>query len=236
MKRKTLLTVIAILTLGCSMPVYAQPKTMPDGTVFDAEYYANSYPDVKDAFGNDETALYNHYVQYGKSEGRLPVSDSADADTTENTATNTPNINNKTVVSKAARLHPRTKETEFWITTYSDGSKMRETNKEYYFHGDFPEQYFIPRTDFSDGLLDADGNGIDDRDPYNDCGYTDLDFNCVADERQAYVKSITPDNVFPGAEMLNIYRQCKHGVVGQGSELCEECQASMARLNNIRAE
>lgn len=72
MKRKILLTVITIMTLGCSMTVYAQPKTMSDGTEFDAEFYANRYSDVKAVFGDDEEALYHHYVQHGKSEGRLP--------------------------------------------------------------------------------------------------------------------------------------------------------------------
>lgn len=50
--------------------VNAAPKVMPDGTTFDAEFYANTYPDVKSAVGNDEAALYNHYVQHGKTEGR----------------------------------------------------------------------------------------------------------------------------------------------------------------------
>lgn len=66
-----LLTTLFILVFSASITVYAQPKTMEDGTVFDAEYYANTYADVKEAFGNDEVALYNHYVQHGKAEGRL---------------------------------------------------------------------------------------------------------------------------------------------------------------------
>lgn len=51
---------------------FAAPKTMSDGQVFDAEFYANTYPDVKAAFGNDEAKLYEHYLKYGKAEGRLP--------------------------------------------------------------------------------------------------------------------------------------------------------------------
>ena len=38
--------------------------------VFDAKYYADTYSDLKAAFGYDEKALYNHYVTYGLSEGR----------------------------------------------------------------------------------------------------------------------------------------------------------------------
>ena len=37
---------------------------------FDATFYANMYPDVKEAIGTDATKLYNHYVTYGKAEGR----------------------------------------------------------------------------------------------------------------------------------------------------------------------
>lgn len=70
MKKKLLLAILTVAVMGSSLTVYAQPKTMPDGTVFDAEFYAEKYPDVKAVFGNDEAALYNHYVQYGKAEGR----------------------------------------------------------------------------------------------------------------------------------------------------------------------
>lgn len=85
MKQKFLLIAALIIGLSTSvMSVDAAPKTMPDGTVFDAEYYAETYPDVAKAIGNDETSLYNHYVQYGKAEGRKAVADTAKA--TDNTA------------------------------------------------------------------------------------------------------------------------------------------------------
>ncbi|MBO5070692.1 MAG: hypothetical protein J6C37_10075 [Roseburia sp.] len=71
MKQKFLFLAALIIGLSTSvMSVDAAPKTMPDGTVFDAEYYAETYPDVAAAIGTDETSLYNHYVQYGKAEGR----------------------------------------------------------------------------------------------------------------------------------------------------------------------
>lgn len=38
--------------------------------VFDAAYYANRYPDLKAAFGNDESALLQYFIQYGMAEGR----------------------------------------------------------------------------------------------------------------------------------------------------------------------
>ena len=78
MKQKILFLAALIIGLSTSvMSVDAAPKTMPDGTVFDAEYYAETYPDVATAIGTDETSLYNHYVQYGKAEGRKAVADTA---------------------------------------------------------------------------------------------------------------------------------------------------------------
>lgn len=37
---------------------------------FDAKAYADTYPDLKAAFGYDKNALWNHYISYGKAEGR----------------------------------------------------------------------------------------------------------------------------------------------------------------------
>ena len=53
MKKKILFAIFAIAMLSQSMTVFAAPKKMPDGTMFDAAYYAATYPDVKAAFGND---------------------------------------------------------------------------------------------------------------------------------------------------------------------------------------
>ena len=33
-------------------------------------YYADTYSDLKNSFGTDQDALYNHYLEYGKNEGR----------------------------------------------------------------------------------------------------------------------------------------------------------------------
>ncbi|MBR4308862.1 MAG: MBL fold metallo-hydrolase [Oscillospiraceae bacterium] len=38
--------------------------------VFDAEYYANKYADLKAAYGTDEAQLYEHFLNYGIEEGR----------------------------------------------------------------------------------------------------------------------------------------------------------------------
>lgn len=62
-----------VAVFGASFSVQAAPVTMPDGTVFDAEYYAASNPDVVAAFGNNSDIMYVHYVLFGKAEGRLAV-------------------------------------------------------------------------------------------------------------------------------------------------------------------
>lgn len=41
---------------------------------FDAKAYADTYPDLKAAFGYDKNALWNHYISYGKAEGRTVTS------------------------------------------------------------------------------------------------------------------------------------------------------------------
>lgn len=40
--------------------------------LFDPIYYAQTYPDVAAALGTDAEALYNHYVNFGQKEGRIP--------------------------------------------------------------------------------------------------------------------------------------------------------------------
>ncbi|MBO5292482.1 MAG: hypothetical protein J6B10_04795 [Lachnospiraceae bacterium] len=70
---------VLLATMVCTMMIgataFAQTKTMPDGTVFDAEYYAEQNDDVKAAYGTDENLLYLHYSVWGKNEGRQPVGD-----------------------------------------------------------------------------------------------------------------------------------------------------------------
>ena len=87
MKKKIMTALLAIIVLGNSLTALAAPETMPDGTVFDAEYYAQMYPDVVAALGTDADALYQHYINYGRTEGRsgsangsddaVPVADNA---------------------------------------------------------------------------------------------------------------------------------------------------------------
>jgi hypothetical protein len=70
---KTVVTIALIVAvLGNVMTAYAAPVTLEDGTVFDSDYYADTYPDLKAAFGYDYNALLQHYLTYGKAEGRIP--------------------------------------------------------------------------------------------------------------------------------------------------------------------
>ena len=72
-KKLCTLLAIFILTIASSITAFAAPEVMPDGGVFDAEYYAQNNPDVAAAFGMDKELLYSHYVNCGKAEGRLAV-------------------------------------------------------------------------------------------------------------------------------------------------------------------
>lgn len=71
---KGVMILMAAMTMALIVPVvsHAAPQTMPDGTIFDAEYYAANNPDVVAVMGTDAANLYAHYVFFGKNEGRLP--------------------------------------------------------------------------------------------------------------------------------------------------------------------
>lgn len=73
MKKAGMVMLAAVLLLGNSMQVSATPRVMADGTVFDAYYYAETYPDVAAVYGMDELLLYEHYKLFGKAEGRAAV-------------------------------------------------------------------------------------------------------------------------------------------------------------------
>lgn len=88
MGKKILALVLALtMCLGMTMSVSAAPKTTESSEtqfttkaskeelavlkkMFNAKEYAAMYPDLKKAFGDDEVALWTHFVNYGLSEGR----------------------------------------------------------------------------------------------------------------------------------------------------------------------
>jgi hypothetical protein len=62
-----------VMVAGSRITVKAAPEIMENGDVFDAQYYAEENPDVVAVAGTGKKALYNHYVQYGEAEGRMPI-------------------------------------------------------------------------------------------------------------------------------------------------------------------
>ncbi len=60
-----------VLSLLIVMPVQAAPDNEAMyAAVFDSAYYADHYPDLQAAFGNDSSLLLNHFITYGMLEGR----------------------------------------------------------------------------------------------------------------------------------------------------------------------
>ena len=84
------LAVLTSLTVAISfqsVTLLAAPVQMPDGSTFDAEYYAENNPDVVAVYGsNNPGGMYEHYVIYGKREGRLPYAGADKVKTTTATA------------------------------------------------------------------------------------------------------------------------------------------------------
>lgn len=77
MKKKIMMTLLAMGMMICSNKLTAEalPDRMPDGVLFDSDYYVESNPDLMPIFGRDTQLLYQHYVNCGKAEGRKPLSD-----------------------------------------------------------------------------------------------------------------------------------------------------------------
>lgn len=75
-RKKFLISVCAGIILFSSNNVtYAKTVQLDDGVIFDSDYYADTYPDLKQAFGYDFDALLDHYLTYGKQEGRKTSAD-----------------------------------------------------------------------------------------------------------------------------------------------------------------
>jgi hypothetical protein len=74
-KLVTLLLAVCLLVPSCLvLPASAAVSNDINDILFDYEYYYNKYPDLQRAFGKNASALYNHYLTYGKKEGRCPSS------------------------------------------------------------------------------------------------------------------------------------------------------------------
>lgn len=68
-KIKNIMAAFAVSAMAFSSTICAS-AAVPEGA-FDADYYATVYEDLQAVFGNDEEALYSHYLQNGISEGRF---------------------------------------------------------------------------------------------------------------------------------------------------------------------
>ncbi len=67
----TLLAVLFSMLLFGKIDTQAAPLLMPDGTVFDPVFYADTYPDLRVIYAYDANLLWKHYTACGKAEGRL---------------------------------------------------------------------------------------------------------------------------------------------------------------------
>lgn len=125
MRKKIIIILALILSLNVTaMTAYAAPKTMPDGGTFDAEFYAETYPDVKAAVGTNEADLYNHYLQYGKAEGRKAVADTVTTvNTTKTSKQKVSTTSSKTSVTASDKNEST--DTLVWIPT--NGGKKYHT-------------------------------------------------------------------------------------------------------------
>ena len=102
-KTKNLVAVImmALVLAGVTGGIAMLQHSLAAPGQFDPIYYAQTYPDVAAALGTDATALYNHYVNFGQKEGRIPyaggqpgeVVDGIASATTETPAVQTPTAN-----------------------------------------------------------------------------------------------------------------------------------------------
>ena len=72
---KGFMTGFAVLFFMCLLKpteVKAQLFLLPDGSVFDSDFYASVYTDVQAVYGFNPDKLYQHYLKNGIKEGRMP--------------------------------------------------------------------------------------------------------------------------------------------------------------------
>ena len=86
MKRKSIAGILTAVIMSATM---CMPITVFAAEKFDPAFYAATYPDVVNALGTDANALYNHYITYGKSEGRVPYAGAVGGATVDGIANTT---------------------------------------------------------------------------------------------------------------------------------------------------
>lgn len=70
--RLALLLQLLIGSMWISMPDYGEAAAIDYHSIFDAAYYASTYPEIAAVYGTHEFALYRHYSGTGIKEGRAP--------------------------------------------------------------------------------------------------------------------------------------------------------------------
>lgn len=89
---KKIIVATMVATMAFSIAEGAKIVTGParadqeDAGSFDPVYYAALYPDVAAAVGTSPEALYNHYVNFGQKEGRIPYEGASGGESVDGTA------------------------------------------------------------------------------------------------------------------------------------------------------
>ena len=72
--KKILILLLAIVCIVSGLPMHLKAATettaVDYSAVFDADYYYNAYPDLRQTIGNNQVALLEHFVNVGMKEGR----------------------------------------------------------------------------------------------------------------------------------------------------------------------
>lgn len=88
------LLILSLFTTLLLFPVntMAQPIVTCDKILFDAEYYEMNNPELVAIYGSGFDAMYRHYLEHGRAEGRLPYAGATTADTQTNFFYSVPSI------------------------------------------------------------------------------------------------------------------------------------------------
>ena len=89
--RKIIVAAMAVamaftISEGTKMVTSPANADQEDADSFDPLYYAALYPDVAAAVGTSPEALYNHYVNFGQKEGRIPYEGASGGESVDGTA------------------------------------------------------------------------------------------------------------------------------------------------------
>ena len=185
MKRK-LIRILSVLMagtllLGTGITTYAAPVMMPDGTFFDAEYYAQANPDVAGVLGTDANILYSHYVNNGKAEGRAAYNPAIDLSTLVDTATYAAAIDATLRDTDSSYLELKTALPGSYITfgTYEQDNKKK--------NGQEPIEWLVLEND-GESLFVLSKYVLDDQ-PYS-TAYVDYTYNTLPITwEQCYLRS-----------------------------------------------